>query len=190
MHELVWDSKIQKLRHSLTRYHVAGSMDVFEDRESKESKGIKRSLLKQNLDGITGQVWPLDGDNGDNLRLLPTLSLPRWCVTGAAAHVRAVGPRALHWWRIALEGTDSPMPSCGSLPWKCAFSRLTVKWRHSWGMGSGDLPLYCSVVNKKFCIPALSCYLCSSLKKTITATELLQERHLMHRSCLALTLFT
>lgn len=105
-------------------------------------------------------------------------------VTGPVAHARAVGPRALHWWNIFLEVTDSLMPSCCSLPWKYVFSRLTVKWRHSWGMGSGDVPLYCSVVNKKFCIPALSCYFCSSLKKTITSTELLQERHLMHKNYL------
>lgn len=36
----------------------------------KKSKGIKYSLLKPSMDGITGQVSPLDGDNGDNLRLL------------------------------------------------------------------------------------------------------------------------
>lgn len=45
-------------------------MDVFEDRESKKSKGIKYSLLKQNMDGLTGRVSPLGGENGDNLRLL------------------------------------------------------------------------------------------------------------------------
>lgn len=56
-------------------------------------------------------------------------------------------------------------------------------------MGSGDVPLYCSVVNKKFCIPALSCYFCSSLKKIIASAELLQERRLMHRKSLALTFY-
>lgn len=109
-------------------------------------------------------------------------------VTGPAAHVHTVSPLALHWWNIFLEVTDSSTPSCCSLPWKYAFSRLTVKWRHSWGMGSGDVLLYCSVVNKKFCIPALSSYFCSSLKKIITSTELLQERCQMHRNCLASTL--
>lgn len=185
MHELVWGSKIKKLRHSLTRYYLAGSMDIFKDRKSKKSKGIKYSLLKQNMDGITGQVWPLDGDDGDNLRLLTASCLCLlalhllFChvcvVTGPVAHVCTVSPLALHRWNIFLEVTDSSMPSCCLLPWKYAFSRLTVKWRHSWGMGSGDVPLYCSVVNKKFCIPALSCYFCSSLKKIITSTELLQQ---------------
>lgn len=45
-------------------------MDIFEDRESKKSEGIKYSLLKQNRDGIARRVSALDGNNGDNLRLL------------------------------------------------------------------------------------------------------------------------
>lgn len=50
-------------------------MDIFEDRESKKNEGIKYSLLKQNRDGIARWVSALDGNNGDNLRLLSSLCL-------------------------------------------------------------------------------------------------------------------
>lgn len=114
-------------------------------------------------------IVPSSGNNRGNLRLLTASCL---CLLALRIRLPAVfvlwqgllhtaSPFTLHR-TIFLEVTDSSMPSCCLLPWKYTFSRLTVKWRHSWGMGSGDVPLYCSVVNKKFCIPAVSCYFLSS----------------------------
>lgn len=70
--------EVTKYRSSGVLWHGTIQLEVWTSLrtgKAKKSKEIKYSPQKQNMDGITAWVSPLDGDNGDNLRLLPALCL-------------------------------------------------------------------------------------------------------------------
>lgn len=163
--------EVAKYKSSGILWHSTIQLEVLTSLRTGEAKGVREESIHfwKNMDGVALQVLPLDGNIGDNLRLL-TAS----CLCLLALHIQL--PAMFVLWQGLLHTRTLSVPShctdetfflrlqtAPCLRVACYHeSILLADWLwngdipEEWEVG--DIPLYCSVVNKKFCIPALSCY--------------------------------